>query len=87
MLQEMQDKHEEENREREDRHAEEIRVRIRIQEDSERELNEQIEKQRQTKDQIINDLKMKIGEIKTTYKTEIDSLTITISTLEKQILI
>ena len=30
MLSEMNEKHEEENREREDRHAQEIRVRIRI---------------------------------------------------------
>lgn len=56
MLNDLQQKHEDENRSREERHSEEITVRIRMQKDTESDLNEKMEEMRSQKDAKIKEL-------------------------------
>ena len=87
MLNDLQQKHEDENRSREERHSEEITVRIRMQKDTESDLNEKMEEMRSQKDAKIKELQQRLDQMRYDFEGKVDELTVTIETMEKQILV
>ena len=85
-LNDVQKLHEKENREREDRHAKDTKDRISKQENTERDLNQKKEQLRLEKDRDIADLHAQIEEMRSSYETQVNQLTITTETQEKTIL-